>query len=168
MTYLETAFAMFLANPGGYLVVTGNVLIFLGVSWLVLRFLAMIFGADYKPLAIKQEWELHGRGLVVLDPNHPAYRPPDRVRLHGKLVYERFDLIRAYEAAKAHYERLHGEMDEAALSDFDFRWQFGHPDNPVLNWDYAGHPYAEKPDPDAVDVYNLLPPVKLQNKPPRR
>lgn len=167
MTYLETAWAMFISNPLGYVATAFNLLVFVAIAALVLRVLACILGADFAPLAVKQEWDLHGRGIVVLDPNHPDYRPADRVRIHGQTVYSRYDPVEAYQQAKAHYEKLHGKMSVAELSDFDFNWQFSSLDNPVFNRDYEGHPFAAQPDPDAKDVYGLLPPVKLRHKPPK-
>lgn len=157
-----------LANPFGYLVAAGQVMLFIAFVWFFLRLVFVILGGNYAPLSVKQEWDLHGRGVVVLDPNHPDYRPSDRIRINGIEVYSRYNAAEAYAKARAHYEHLHGKLDDYTEPLFNQDW-ISNPasGNPIFSRDYTGHPMVEKPDPQAADVYNLLPPVKLRNKPPR-
>lgn len=43
----------------------------------------VILGGLWKPLKIKQQWNLReGEYAIILDPEDPRYRPPDEVRVY--------------------------------------------------------------------------------------
>lgn len=72
-----------LANPLGTTESIARFLVVLIILCFFLFAFYVIMGGLWKPLKVKQQWNLkEGEYAIILDPEDPRYRPPDEVRVY--------------------------------------------------------------------------------------